>query len=217
MALYYILQHDTYAHPLTTEFVLNYPFLTSLGTHITVLFQLLFPTLIWFRKTRPFIIAVGCMLHGFGIALGMGLLFFGGLMCLVYGFFIEDQTAEPIVRTLCFRDRFQIITKPSKGIAATILRWSPGLNWGKALSHGELHTQSQTTDELVLLRLCDQKELRGGDALCALCRALPLTLPFYPFVYTLHYFGRLAVLISALPIESSAEHSMNEDPAGVDV
>ena len=204
MALY-DLQHDTYAHPFTTEFVLNYPFLTSLGTHVASYSSCYFQRSYGFEKHDRSLLRWAVCSHGFGIALGMGLLFFGGLMCLVYGFFIEDQTAEPMVRTLCFQDRFQLIAKPSKGIAATILRWSPGLNWGKALSQGDLQTQSQTTDELILLRLRDQKELRV-EMRSAHCVGRCLDTPILSLRLCASLFwAPRTFLISASAIKSSSQ------------
>jgi uncharacterized membrane protein (DUF485 family) len=100
MALYYVLQSETFSTYWLAELALEYPLATMFGTYFVMAFQFAFPTLIWFAKTRPYVIVAGVLVHGIGIAFGMGLFLFGLVMCLVYVAFIEKQSANAIMQRL---------------------------------------------------------------------------------------------------------------------
>lgn len=65
---------------LTSEFrslidvswLVRYPIVVNLATHVTIAFELLYPVLIWNRLARPILIAAAVVLHlGIGLTLGL--------------------------------------------------------------------------------------------------------------------------------------------------
>jgi len=98
MALYYILQSEAYSLPTLMNIIKNHPWISFLGTYTAVSFQITFPYLIWFKKTKGYIIALGCAIH-MGIFFGMGLPTFGLMMCISYILFFENSWADKILST----------------------------------------------------------------------------------------------------------------------
>jgi hypothetical protein len=68
--------------PFDFSFLSEHPRLLEFGTHATVILELLYPILIWFRGWRPWMLAAAALMHA-GIALGMGLTEFS--MAMVAG------------------------------------------------------------------------------------------------------------------------------------
>ena len=93
MALYYTLQVPEYSHPWATEFVLAYPTIASLATHSILLFQYLFPVLIFVPQTRRLMIIWGILFH-IGIAFVMGLSMFGLYLIIAYTLFLNEEECK---------------------------------------------------------------------------------------------------------------------------
>lgn len=72
------------------NFMMNYPYVLTFMGYSVVIFQLLFPILIWFQKTKWFFIITGILMH-LGMALVLQLYFFQIVVILHYGFFIKDE------------------------------------------------------------------------------------------------------------------------------
>ncbi|MBN4051359.1 HTTM domain-containing protein [bacterium AH-315-M05] len=98
-ALYYVLGTDEYSHPLATEYILPNDFLIISGNYFALFFQLLFPLLIWFKKTRTIMLWIGVFFHLF-IAFVLGLMDFGFAMIACYFVFFEDDKSSQIKEKL---------------------------------------------------------------------------------------------------------------------
>jgi hypothetical protein len=82
-AFYYVLFNDTYSHPWFKYLVISNSFFIHAITWTALIFQLLFPVLIWFKKTKPFILIAGILFHLMIIFI-MGLTDFGIIMIIMY-------------------------------------------------------------------------------------------------------------------------------------
>lgn len=82
-ALYFTLQIDAFSRPFFTGFLLDYPILLKLGTYLTLMYQILFPFLIWWKKIKKPFLIVGIFFHLI-IAFVVGVFSFGIIMILVY-------------------------------------------------------------------------------------------------------------------------------------
>ncbi|MFT3765948.1 MAG: HTTM domain-containing protein [Minicystis sp.] len=96
MALYYILQNETFSHPVFGRFVVDHVWLAVAGTYATVAFQLAFPWLVWFRRVRPYLLVAGVLLH-LGILFVMGLFTFGLIMCISYVVWFPDAWSARVL------------------------------------------------------------------------------------------------------------------------
>ncbi len=71
------------------SFLKSFPVLLASMTHFTIIFEIYFPVLVWFKKWRFVCIILGIGLHT-GIIFVMGLFFFGVTMMSVYVLFLGD-------------------------------------------------------------------------------------------------------------------------------
>ncbi len=69
------------------SFIIYIPFLVTLMTFSTLMFEVYFPALIWNPKVRPWLLGFGVLLH-LGIGLSMNLMFFSLLMIWSYVLFL---------------------------------------------------------------------------------------------------------------------------------
>lgn len=93
-ALYYTAQSTQFSVPWIRDLLPQIYLLLVPMTYSIVVFQLAFPTLIWWRKAQPWVLFFGILFH-FGIAFGMGLFLFGMAMISSYpAFFTEDQCSK---------------------------------------------------------------------------------------------------------------------------
>ena len=90
MALYYTLQVPQYSVPIVTNFVLENPMISSFMTHGTLLFQYLFPVLIFVGRTRKIMLLLGVGLH-LGIFFIMGLGMFALHVIATYTIFLNQK------------------------------------------------------------------------------------------------------------------------------
>jgi hypothetical protein len=89
-AFYYILYNDTYSHPWFKQLLISHGFLTHAITWFALLFQLLFPILIWFKKTKLSMIILGVLFH-LMIIIIMGITDFGIIMLIMYLLFYTPE------------------------------------------------------------------------------------------------------------------------------
>ncbi|HEU5115214.1 MAG TPA: HTTM domain-containing protein [Isosphaeraceae bacterium] len=73
--------------------------LINLLTYSTLLLEFALPFLLWFRATRPFVIAAGVALH-VGIGLTVNIPIFGELMIASYLLFVSPQELQALLRAL---------------------------------------------------------------------------------------------------------------------
>ena len=78
------------------SYLLQYPYLLSLLSYISLAFQLLFPFLIWFKKTKYAFIVLGIVIH-VSMAFILQLYFFEIVVILHYGFFIKDEEWQKLL------------------------------------------------------------------------------------------------------------------------
>ena len=89
-AFYYVLFNDTYSHPWFKELLIGNSFLIHAITWFALTFQLLFPVLIWFKKTKLSMIVLGILFH-LMIIIVMGITDFGIIMLIMYLLFYTPK------------------------------------------------------------------------------------------------------------------------------
>lgn len=93
-AFYYVLFNDTYSHPWAKYMFIGSSFFVHAITWFALIFQLLFPVLIWFKKTKPVILLAGVLFHLL-IIFVMGITDFGIIMLLMYLLFYVPKFLKP--------------------------------------------------------------------------------------------------------------------------
>lgn len=91
-AMSYVFLNPTYSLPWLQQMVHHLPLLLKVLTWLILLFQLLFPLLIWNKQLKPFLLAFGIAMH-LGIAFLMGIPDFGLLMLVMYLLFTGENWA----------------------------------------------------------------------------------------------------------------------------
>ncbi|PWU19942.1 MAG: hypothetical protein C5B49_05090 [Bdellovibrio sp.] len=102
VALYYVENADPFRNEFLQQLILKAPILTVILTYSIVLFQISFPWMVWFSRTRRYYVFAGTLLH-LGIAFGTNLFMFGVTMCLMYLSFCEDGEAKAILKQFEFK------------------------------------------------------------------------------------------------------------------
>ncbi|HXD93167.1 MAG TPA: HTTM domain-containing protein [Bacteroidia bacterium] len=82
-AFYYVLYNDTYSLPFIKNLLISNSFFIHAITWFALIFQLLFPVLVWFKKIKPFILFLGILFH-LMIIFVMGITDFGIIMIIMY-------------------------------------------------------------------------------------------------------------------------------------
>ena len=85
------LSHEYQSLNLT--WMVNWPLLAGLLTHLTVFWETFYCCLVWNRFTRPIVLWIAALVHG-GIAIGMGMITFGMAMLLANLAFVKPQTVR---------------------------------------------------------------------------------------------------------------------------
>ena len=238
MALYYILQADAFSHPWMNEIVTRWPWVGMIGTYTTLAFQWLFPTMVWFRRTRPWILTLGVMLH-LGIAFGMGLLTFGLIMCLVYVLFLEERTTARVLGGLGAVPRLEVTVRGDArrlpGLVAALARLAPADSVRLTVTADPQAPRLLVGESPALRRPSEDEPVAQGDAVpasvsgehrwCGAAALLRLTArcrwtwPFFPLhlslalVWYLGLGGRLFDL--AFPIVAAVEDAREHGRAAV--
>lgn len=88
-AIWQSLMINEYTLPVLQDWFPGNNFFLTFVNYLLLTFQLLFPILIWFRKTRKWMILIGLFLHFF-IAFGLGLFNFGLAMMVAYFAFYQE-------------------------------------------------------------------------------------------------------------------------------
>lgn len=114
MAIYYVLQSD-YSFGMARTLVRDYVFIAMFASYAVIAYQLVFPYLVWFRQTRPWVLLVGVGFH-MGIFVFMGLLEFSLVMCASYTIFFYDEWCATVLKALRRGQQF-ILSVPSKILA----------------------------------------------------------------------------------------------------
>ena len=75
---------------LDLTWLVDYPWLVAMLTHMTLFWEVFYPVLIWPRLTRPICLAIAVAVHG-GIALALGMKTFGLVMILANVAFVPPE------------------------------------------------------------------------------------------------------------------------------
>ena len=94
-AIYYFLANPHFAR-FSFDFLGNFIILTIFMTYATLLIELLFPILVWFKSTRKYMLIAGIMLQ-FGILILSNITFFSLIMIVVHLAFIEPETTNKML------------------------------------------------------------------------------------------------------------------------
>lgn len=76
--------------------------LSKIATYAVLMYQGLFPLIVWFKKVKIPFLLFGVLMH-LGIAFGMGIFTFGIVMCLVYLPFLSADQIEKLRAGFSFR------------------------------------------------------------------------------------------------------------------
>lgn len=89
-ALYYILNSADFSAYTINEYITKSSVMVTFLTWFTILFQLMFPVLVWFSKTKKMMLILGILLH-LGIFLFMRIDNFSYVMLACYAVFFTDS------------------------------------------------------------------------------------------------------------------------------
>ncbi len=89
VANYYILHLDRFSSPFNHYFN-NNGYIITISTYFTILFEMYFPVLVWFKYWRNYFIGAGILLH-LGIYFFMMIYDFEILFMMIYGFFYTNK------------------------------------------------------------------------------------------------------------------------------
>lgn len=79
------------------SFMRNFPWVIPVAGYVTILFEIYFPAMVAWKKTRYFCLLLGIMFH-FGIGITMGLMPFTTVMLSTYFLFVEPKYLESFKR-----------------------------------------------------------------------------------------------------------------------
>lgn len=98
-AFYYVLYNDMYSHPFFASHFIDNTFIIKSVSWFTLVFQLLFPVLVWIKKTKNSMLIAGVFLHVM-IAWVMGIVDFGIIMILMYTLFNSEEMNTRVLHFL---------------------------------------------------------------------------------------------------------------------
>ncbi len=82
-AFYYVLFTDTFSHPWFRDLFISNSFIIHIISWFALGFQLLFPVLVWFKRTKSVMLMLGVFFHVM-IMIVMGIIDFGIIMIIMY-------------------------------------------------------------------------------------------------------------------------------------
>lgn len=91
-AIYYFLANPHFAR-FSFDFLGNFIILATFMTYATLLIELLFPILVWFKPTKKYMLIAGITLH-FSILVASNITFFSLIMIVAHLAFIEPETVS---------------------------------------------------------------------------------------------------------------------------
>lgn len=118
-AVYYILLQERFMGTVFNKILVKHEWFILSATYFTILFELLFPVLIWIKKIRTPLIIAGLLLHA-GIYLFLMLYNFQIIFMLVYGLFLSNSTLLECARRVRYifysKSRHTGVIKPGRGL-----------------------------------------------------------------------------------------------------
>lgn len=98
-SLYYVLHMDHFSRPVLQHYLLPFPGVLAFLTWFGLVYQSVFPFLIWWKRSKYILLAAGIAFHLF-IIFGMRLYDFGTAMIFGYSLFIDEAMALRILKFL---------------------------------------------------------------------------------------------------------------------
>lgn len=95
-AMFMSVMMDEFTHPLLKENLTTNNWILTIGTYVSLGYQLLFPYFIWFKKFRTYFLWVGLLFH-FSIAILLGIFDFGIIMMISYLMYLDKEKARKIL------------------------------------------------------------------------------------------------------------------------
>tara|TARA_B110000046_G_C12957156_1_gene382835 strand:+ start:29 stop:934 length:906 start_codon:yes stop_codon:yes gene_type:complete len=89
-ALMHISKVDTFSSSAMYVLFADHPLLSMIGTYAVLLYQGVFPILVWFKRIKIPFLMIGVIFH-LSIAFGMGIFTFGVIMILTYVLFLDQH------------------------------------------------------------------------------------------------------------------------------
>ena len=99
-AVWYAISNLEY-QSLDMLWLVHYPWLIALLSHITVAWEASYCFLVWPKQTRPIVLCLAVCVHG-GIALFLGMMTFGTAMIIANLSFVSPRTVDAIVKRLTY-------------------------------------------------------------------------------------------------------------------
>jgi len=98
-AVMYVSRIDGYSSGMNRLIFADNYTLSLVATYLLLLYQTLFPFVVWIKKIKKPFLIFGVIFH-LGIAFGMGLFTFGIIMCLVYLLFLDVEQIDRLKKRL---------------------------------------------------------------------------------------------------------------------
>jgi predicted DCC family thiol-disulfide oxidoreductase YuxK len=202
LALFYIFQNSDFSFPWIQDLMLKNYWLSIFGSYFAIVFQALFPILIWFKKARPFLILAGLMLH-LGIGVGMGLPNFSAMMCLSYLFFLDESDIQAIENLVNSKRRVTIAIDENCNLCKVFAKLVSSVDFQKKLVIDSAQTplnqvilSADTGSRLFAMVSCVESSGKqdpvlqsGFKSILLLSKELLLLFPFYPILKVLDLSG----------------------------
>jgi hypothetical protein len=111
VAVYYIFHLERFQGTPWNEVLGKNGFFVTIATYFTLLYEIYFPVLIWFKKLRIMCLVIGVMLH-LGIYTFMMIYDFQMVFIFVYGFLFTDGEYEKLLKALSSKFKFIKLLMP---------------------------------------------------------------------------------------------------------
>jgi hypothetical protein len=95
-AIHYMFSLDYLMNPKLTGVIPDVPLLNFIVSWCVISFEILFPFLIWNRKTKLWMLAIGTLFH-IAISVMLSLVDFGLIMIISYIIFLKDEELKHLV------------------------------------------------------------------------------------------------------------------------
>jgi hypothetical protein len=101
-ALMHVSKVDAFSSSAMHALFAENPALSMIGTYVVLLYQGLFPILVWFKRIKIPFLVIGVIFH-LSIAFGMGIFTFGVIMILTYLLFLDQNQIQWIKKRVLRR------------------------------------------------------------------------------------------------------------------
>lgn len=224
-ALYYAMRLDEFNATGLNIWLTRSAFFVMASTYFTLLWELTFPLLIWFRSTRYWVLGLGVMFH-LGIYLLMRIEDFSWVMIGSYGVFVSDRALHRF-RAFFRRPQFVLLYDSWCPVCTTFRARAERLDYFRLLQFASLREPDARLSgrnidftlaerRMACISLTDGSVVYGFASLVNVCRALPLCWPLLPLLQMAAATGTgdklydyLAVRRRILPVACTADCVIN--------